>query len=158
MRRTRRGFLGFEGSAVTEFALVAPILITMVAGIADFGMLAARTAALAGATRAGAQYARNSSTCQADIQGSACIAGIESVIQSAISSGPVLTFPSGSSPFPALCECADGTAITCSSTCGSGNVPKRMLITVTATQAFTPLVPWPGIPTSLTKSTEIRVQ
>jgi hypothetical protein len=33
-----------------------------------------------------------------------------------------------------------------------------MLITVSATQAFTPLVPWPGIPTSLTKGTEIRVQ
>ena len=139
MRRTRRGFLGFKGSAVIEFALLAPILITIVAGIADFGLLAARTAALAGATRVGAEYARNSSTCQADIGGTSCIAGIKSVIQSAISSGPALTFPSTFSP---SCECDDGTSITCGTTCvGVGKVPNRVLIAVTATQNFAPLVP-----------------
>jgi Flp pilus assembly protein TadG len=156
MSRTSRGRLGSAGSVAVEFGVAAPILITIVMGIADFSILTARSAALAGATRAGAEYARNSSTCQADITGTSCIAGIKSVMQSAISSGPTLTFPTTFSP---ICQCDDGTAITCGTTCvGAGKVPNRMLIAVTATQAFTPIVPWPGIPTSLTKSTEIRVQ
>ena len=132
---------------------------SVVAGIADFGMLAARTAALAGATRVGAEYARNNSVCQADIQATSCITGIKNVMQNTGNFSPALTFPSGSSPFPASCECDDGTAITCGTTCvGAGKVPNRVLVTVTATQAFTPLISWPGIPTSLTRSTEIRVQ
>ena len=156
MPRNRRHRLGASGNVAAEFAVAAPILIAIVVGIADFGMLTARDAALAGATRAGAEYARNSSTCQADISGTSCIAGIKSVIQNAIGAGPTLTFPSTFTP---SCECADGTSITCGTTCsGAGKVPNRMLIAVTATQAFTPLVPWPGIPSSLTKSTEIRVQ
>jgi Flp pilus assembly protein TadG len=155
MPRTSRG-LGISGSIAAEFAFAAPILVMLVAGIADFGMLTARSAALAGATRAGAEYARNSTTCKADLAGTSCIAGIKSAIQSAISSGAVLTFPSTFSP---ICKCDDGTAITCGTTCvGPGKVPNRVSIAVSATQAFTPIVPWPGIPTSVTKSTEIRVQ
>jgi hypothetical protein len=127
----------------------------LVMGIADFGMLTARSAALAGATRAGAEYARNSSTCKADLGGTSCIAGIKSVIQNAISSGPALTFPS---TFPPICKCDDGGDITCGTTCAPARAPNRVSIAVTATQGFTPIVPWPGVPTSVTKSTEIRVQ
>jgi hypothetical protein len=148
--------LGVAGSVAAEFAFAAPILVMLVVGVADFGMLTARSAALAGATRAGAEYARNSTTCKADLGGTSCTAGIKSVIQSAVSSGPTLTFPS---TFPPICKCDDGNAITCGTTCvGPGKVPNRVLIAVTATQAFTPIVPWPGIPTSVTKTTEIRVQ
>ena len=156
MPRTRRNCLGSAGSVAAEFAFAAPILVMLVVGIADFGVLTARSAAIAGATRAGAEYARNSSTCKADLGGTTCIAGIKSVIQSAVSSGPALTFPS---TFLPICKCDDGTAITCGTTCvGPGKVPNRVLIAVTATQAFTPIVPWPGVPSSVTKSTEIRVQ
>jgi Flp pilus assembly protein TadG len=156
MPRTSRDCLGSVGSVAAEFAFAAPILVMLVVGIADFGVLTARSAALAGATRAGAEYARNSSTCKADLGGTSCIAGIKSVIQSAISSGPALTFPS---TFPPICKCDDGSDITCGTTCvGAGKVPNRVSIAVTATQAFTPIVPWPGFPTSVTKSTEIRVQ
>ena len=55
MPRAGRGFLGCDGTALVEFALAAPILVTVVLGIADFGMMAAQTAALEGATRVGAE-------------------------------------------------------------------------------------------------------
>ena len=159
MPRKGPGFLGIEGVAIVEFALAAPVLVVLVLGIADLGMLAARTAALEGATRVGAEYARNNSTCQSDVQGSSCITGIKNAMQNSGSFTPALTFPSGSSPFPASCECDDGTSITCGTTCvGAGKTPNRVLITVTASQSYTPILSWPGLPTSLTASTEIRVQ
>jgi Flp pilus assembly protein TadG len=154
--RSRRGFLGSDGTALIEFAFAAPILVTVVLGIADLGMLAARNAALEGATRVGAEYARNNSTCQSDIQSSTCITGIKTAMQSTGNFSPALTFPSDPS---ASCECDDGTSITCGTTCvGAGKVPNRVLVTVTASQAYTPILSWPGIPTSLTASTEMRVQ
>jgi Flp pilus assembly protein TadG len=156
MPRTGRDFLGIAGTTAVEFALTAPILIGVVAGIADVGMLAARTAAVAGATRVGAEYARNNSGCKADIQATSCISGIKSAMQNTGNFSPALTFSSDPS---VSCECDDGTAITCGTTCvGVGKVPNRVLVTVTASQAFTPLISWPGIPTSVTKSTEIRIQ
>jgi hypothetical protein len=156
MPRASRNCLGIAGSVAAEFAFAAPILVMLVVGIADFGVLTARSAALAGATRAGAEYARNSSTCKADLSATSCTDGIKSVIRSAVSSGPALTFPS---TFPPICKCDDGSDITCGTTCvGASKIPNRVSIAVTATQAFTPIVPWPGIPSSLTKSTEIRVQ
>ena len=156
LRRTGRSFLGVEGAVLVEFALAAPILVTLVLGIADFGMMAASNAALEGATRVGAEYARNNSGCQSDIQSSTCITGIENAMQSTGSFSPALTFPSAPSP---SCECDDGTSITCGTTCvGAGKTPNRVLITVTASQTFTPILPWPGIPTSLTASTEMRVE
>src|SRR4051812_44100228 len=114
MPQTGRGGVGTAGSAAAEFAVAAPILIAIVMGIADYGILTARSAALAGATRAGAEYARNSSTCKADITGTSCIAGIKSVMQNAVTSGPTTTFPSTFSP---ICECNDGSSITCGTTC-----------------------------------------
>jgi len=46
------------GSVAAEFALVAPLVILIAAGTADFGMLAARSAALVATTRIGAEFAR----------------------------------------------------------------------------------------------------
>ena len=157
MPGTARSFLGCDGTALVEFALTAPILVTLVLGIADFGLLAAKNAALEGATRIGAEYARNNSTCQSNIQDPNCISGIKTAMQSAGNFSPALTFPSSAPPFPESCECDDGSPITCGTTCAVGKTPTRTLVTVTATQTYTPILPWPGIPTSLTASTELRI-
>jgi Flp pilus assembly protein TadG len=156
MPRSSRGFLGSDGTALTEFALAAPILVAVVLGIADLGLLAAKNAALAGATRVGAEYARNNSTCKTDVQSSGCINGIKTAMQNSGSFSPALTFPSDPAP---SCECDDGSSITCGTTCvGAGKTPNRVLVTVTARQAYTPILSWPLIPTSLTASTENRIQ
>src|SRR5437868_3048453 len=76
-RHARR--LGCNGSVAAEFALVAPLLVLIAAGIADFGMLATKSAGLTAATRIGAQYARVYPT---------DTIGIQSAIEGAMSAAP----------------------------------------------------------------------
>ena len=80
-------------------------------------------------------------------------------MQSSGNFSPLLTFPTSSPTFSVSCQCDDGSSITYGTTCvGAGKVPNRVLITIAATQGYTPIISWPGIPTSLTASTEMRVQ
>ena len=139
---------GCHGSVAAEFALAAPAVILIAVGIADFGMLAARSAELAAATRIGAEYARVYPLDSGGIQNS---------VQSAMSLGPPLTLPAS---FRRRCECDDATPITCNEACATVGrpAPNRVFITISANQPFTPFVPWPGIPTILTAATEVRMQ
>ena len=146
MKATKR--LNDNGSVAAEFALMAPIIVLIAAGIADFGMLATKSAGLAATARIGAEYAR---IYPADT------GGIEHAMQSAMSFAPALTFPAG---FPRSCECSDATPIACSQSCATVGRPgpNRVFIRITANQPFAPLVPWPGIPTMLTGMMEVRLQ
>jgi hypothetical protein len=149
MSRCARGCFDRDGSVAAEFALVAPTIILIAAGIADFGMLATKSAALEGATRIGAVYARllypSDTVC------------IETSMQNSMSLMPALSFPAS---FPYRCECDDRTSIACTESCATVGRPgpNRVFITISASQAFTPLVPWPGIPATLSATTEMRVQ
>jgi hypothetical protein len=127
---------------------MAPIFVLIATGIADFGMLATKSAGLAAAARIGAEYART----YPDDTG-----GIQHAMQNAISPGPTLIFPPS---FPRSCECDDETSIACSESCATVGRPgpNRVFIRITANQPFTPLVPWPGIPAMLTAMTEVRLQ
>jgi Flp pilus assembly protein TadG len=140
--------LGSAGSAATEFALVAPMLVLIAAGIADFGMLATRSAALAATTRIGAEYARKYPL---------DTSGIQNSMRSAMGFAAALSFPPS---FLQSCECDDGTAISCTESCAAVGRPgpNRLFVRISASQAFTPLVPWPGIPASVTAATQLRVQ
>jgi TadE-like protein len=142
------GYRNHNGSVAAEFALTAPIIVLLAAGIADFGMLATKYAGLAAAARIGAAYAR---THPDDTT------GIQHAVQSAIGFAPALTFPAS---FPRSCECDDETPIACSESCATVGRPgpNRVFIRITANQPFTPLVPWPGIPAMLTGATEARLQ
>jgi TadE-like protein len=137
-----------NGSVTTEFVLLAPIIILIAAGIVDFGTLATKSAGLAATTRIGAQYAR---VHPVDTN------GIQNSMQSAMSFASSLTFPAS---FPLSCECRDETPIACTESCATVGRPgpNRVFIKISANQAFAPLVPWPGIPTTLTATTEVRLQ
>ena len=148
-RRARAlGRVDCDGSVAAEFALVAPAIILIAAGIADFGMLATKSAALAGTTRIGAEYARLHPV---------DTTGIQNSMQSSMGFIPALTFPAS---FPQSCGCDDGTSIACAESCAAvaRPGPNRVFIRIGASQAFTPLVPWPGIPATLSATTEVRLQ
>ena len=147
-QRRARGSAPCDGSVAAEFAIVAPMILLIAAGIADFGMLAKKSAALAGTTRIGAEYAR---LYPADTT------GIQNSMRNSMSFSPALGFPAS---FPQSCECDDKTSIACTESCATVGRPgpNRVFITISASQAFTPLVPWPGIPASLTAVTAIRLQ
>jgi hypothetical protein len=148
-RRARAlGRVDCDGSVAAEFALVAPAIILIAAGIADFGMLATKSVALAGTTRIGAEYARLHPV---------DATGIRNSMQSSMAFIPALTFPAS---FPRSCECDDGMSIACTESCAAAGRPgpNRVFIRIGASQAFTPLVPWPGIPATLSATTEVRLQ
>jgi hypothetical protein len=140
--------LGCGGSAAAEFALVAPVIMLVAVGIADFGTLAIKSAGLVTTTRIGAEYARRYP---------ADTSGIQNSMQSAMSATPALTFPAS---FAQRCECDDGTSIACTESCATVGRPgpNRVFIRIGASQAFSPLVPWPGLPTTLIGATELRLQ
>ncbi len=139
---------GCRGSVAAEFALVAPIVLLLTAGMADFGALAKQSAALAGATRIGAEYARFHS---------ADTTGIKETMQNSMNFSPPLSFPAR---FPQSCECDDGTAIGCAESCTAGGRPgpNRVFMRITASQATAPLISWPVLPQTLSSTTEIRLQ
>ena len=143
-----RGSFDCDGSVAAEFTLVAPVILVITAGIVDFGLLTTKAAALAGAARIGGEYARLHP---------ADTAGIQNVMQNSMSFTPPLTFPAS---FAQACECDDQTSIACTDSClASGRPgPNRVFIRISANQASSPLVPWPGIPGALTATTEIRLQ
>jgi Flp pilus assembly protein TadG len=117
------------GSVAAEFALIAPTIILIAAGIVDFGMLATKSAALAGTTRIGAEYARRYAL---DAN------GIQNSMQSTMSFVPALAFPAS---FSQSCECDDRTSIACTESCAAVGRPgpNRAFIRISASQAFTPL-------------------
>jgi hypothetical protein len=164
-RWRNRGLLGIEGSVAVELGLIGGlVLVPLLLGIIDFGRLLNNSQALAAATRIGAEYARGSSTCQAGIQilntppvNTACTTGIQNATQNSINFSPALTFPAS---FPLTCECDDKSSITCGNSCAAAGrpAPNRVFITVRASQSFTPMVSWPGIPTTLNAGAEIRLQ
>ena len=149
-RRALRGraWIGARGTVAVEFALVAPVIILIAAGVVDFGLLEMNSAALLGATRIGAQYA---------LRHPADTAGIRHAIEASIELSPP---PSVSASSTLTCECADGSLIDCSRACATAGLPgpNRVFVTVSASQAFTPLLPWPGIPATLTATTELRIR
>ena len=166
-------FFDAGGSAIVEFALVAPFLILLALGIADFGTLFNNYQALAAATRIGAEYARDNPTCQNSATGistlanpptigSACTTAIQSAMNNSIYFSPALTYPSSCPPatsWPGVtCQCDDGTAINCGQSCATAGrpAPNRVFVAVCANQTFAPLTPWPAV--TLQTITELRIQ
>ncbi|MBV9373975.1 MAG: pilus assembly protein [Alphaproteobacteria bacterium] len=146
--RVQLYILRTHGSVAVEFALTAPAILLLVSGVMDFGMLATKSAGLTAATRVGAEYARVHPQ---------DAAGIRNVMQDAMSFAPALVFPAS---FPRSCECNDQAPISCSESCATVGRPgpNRVFIQITGNQSFTPFVPWPGIPATITATTEVRLQ
>jgi hypothetical protein len=116
------GYRNDNGSVAAEFALMAPIIVLIATGIADFGMLATKSAGMAATARIGAAYAR---TYPDDTS------GIQRAMQSTMGFAPALIFPAS---FPRSCECDDETPIACSESCATVGRPgpNRMFIRITA--------------------------
>jgi Flp pilus assembly protein TadG len=149
------GLLGSRGAAAVEFAITAPMLVVLVLGIADYGLLVADSAALEGATRAGAEVGKaNPSVTAAQL---------------------TALFPSGITPtVTSVCTCVDNTTV---ATCPPGPLatpcagktnpftaatdPRVFEYTeVTATQSVSPIVSYGTFTSakSVNGNTTIRFQ
>jgi Flp pilus assembly protein TadG len=164
----RLGGAGNSGAVAIEFAITAPVLILLVLGISDYGILMNNSASLMGASRAGAEYLAVNWN---DPQVANPTAGTEQQVCAFYG----LTL-SGSSCSPItpnvtsrVCTCVDGTTVTCPTVGSADPCPGRVLIYVgvQASENFTPLggvtnfLRWaffPSNPLPLTATTWVRVQ
>ena len=150
-----------RGSIAIEFAIALPVLATLILGIADYGILMNTAATLRGATRAGAEYAMA-------YWNNPSVSNVVIATQQQVCSALGLTLTSGScSPVtPSVstsCTCADNTSVTpcppTSNPCASKTNPGVLLyVTVTATEAFSPIFASFAFPASVTATTVVRTQ
>jgi Flp pilus assembly protein TadG len=105
-----------------EFALVAPVLLLLTAGVLNYAMALRTATAVANAARVGAQYGSRSPGTASDA------AGIQSA---ALNSAPTITGLTVTSA--CSCQCPGGAAVDCSGSCGSGKMLKYVQVTVRAT-------------------------
>jgi Flp pilus assembly protein TadG len=137
-----------EGNAVVEFSIAAPVLAVIFVPLIDIGMAVYQKMQVQDAAQAGAQYAMahgwNSSS-----------------IQTAVTSATGLSVSASPAPSKS-CGCPDGSSVsaaTCGSTCSDGQTAGTY-VTVGAQVTYTPLIPYPGMGSSVTLSaqTTARIQ
>jgi len=135
-----------EGNALIEFALVMPIVMLAIVGVADYGMQMYVVNSLEGAARAGMQVlAKNP--------------GDTAAVESAVLGASTLSSAALSVSVGQMCQCADGSSADCSGTCADGG-DVEVSYTIDASTVHTNLFPYPGIPDSvtLTGRAQIRVR
>jgi Flp pilus assembly protein TadG len=131
---------GKGGSAMVELGLMLPLLFVLLFGAGDFGRAYYMSITLANAAAAGALYGVQS------VANSTDTTGITNAAKADATNLQSVTITSSR-----FCQCADGTAISCTSTCTSPNPARpRVYVSVTATKNFKSLVGYPKDPGNFT--------
>ena len=149
--------LDTTGAALVEFASTVPLLVLLAFGIADYGLLMNNTIVLEASTRSGAEIVKSNPTIT-------------------ISQMTAL-FPSGATIQPLTTSCTCVTSGTYTGSCppapgtspcagqinpNTGLADSRVLeyITVSATQNYSPWIPWASFvfPTSISSTAVARIQ
>ena len=138
-----------EGVAAVEFAIIAPVLVVILAMIADLGLGFRYQMQVGHAARAGLQYALNNGWNSA------------SVIAAVTSATGLTGISASPAPFTS-CGCATGSGISaaaCGSNCPTGGTAGTY-VTVNASYAYTPILPYPSLssPMTLTAQAVARIQ
>lgn len=101
-----------RGAVAIEWAFLAPVLILLLTGVADFALAAHHKTQMANALRAGLQYA----TVRKPVQGD--LSGIENAILAASPHDATGTREISVSMY---CECPDAQAVSCGEPCPAGS-------------------------------------
>ena len=138
---------GEGGGSLVELALVMPLFLLLMLGALDFGRAYYLSIEIAGAAHAAAVYGSQNPT---------DTTGMTTAAQDDAPNVPNLSV--GTPTYG--CECSDGSnySATCTTapSCPSNNAVYRVNVTVTAT--YTPLFPWPGIPSSMSLSSSASMR
>src|SRR5215469_3488120 len=120
-----------KGIATIEFALIAPIVLLILAGVLNYSTALRIALAAADAARAGAQYGSLTPSNSVDI------AGMEAAALNAAPGVNGLTATAVQ-----FCQCPGGVAVSCSGSCSG-----KMLVYVTVTTQTTApnLFSYPGL-------------
>lgn len=137
-----------DGSAGVEFALLAPMLLLLFAGLVDVSRLISQTMQVRAAAQAGADWAQRNGW---------NAAGVQTAVTSATTLKSITATPA-----PTLiraCVAAGQITPTTAATCSAGGTPGEF-VSVRASAPFKGVVPWPGVvlPSSLGASAMVRVR
>ena len=146
LRPLLRRFQSDEGASLVEIALVLPLLLFIVLATIDFARGYYFANEVAGAARAGAVYGTTNPTDST---------GITDAVKDAAPDVSNISLSSSSWG----CECSDGTSA--SSSCSSAPSCSANIVyyvKVTATASYTTMLPWTGIPSSLTLSSSSEMR
>ncbi len=129
-------------------ALLTPLLLLMLLGVADFARVFYVSTTVTHAARAGAQYGAQSNGTAGDSA---------NIVQAAAQEAQDLRAISITTQ--RFCTCSNGTAVDCITGTCPGEAP-QLYVSVTANKVFKTLMPYPGIPNSvvLTRQAVLRVQ
>jgi Flp pilus assembly protein TadG len=136
-----------HGGSLVELALVLPAFMLILFGAVDFGRAYFLAMEVAGAANAAVAYGSQNPT---------DTAGMTTAAQDDAPNVPNLSVTTPTYG----CECSDGTSYSasCSTTpsCPSNTVVYRVNVKVQAT--YTPIFPWPGIPSSIPIATSASMR
>lgn len=128
-----------SGASLVELAFVLPLFPLLLFGAVDFARAFYVSVEIEGAAQAAAAYGSQNPT---------DTTGMQNAAQYDAPNVPNLSV--GTPTYG--CECSDGTAYSASCsvkpTCSSNTEVQRVNVTVTGT--YSPLIPWPGVPQSMT--------
>jgi Flp pilus assembly protein TadG len=136
-----------RGVAALEFAIVAPVLLMLLAGTTDFGLIRAGKSQMANGVAQGIEYAflQGPSVTAANViamvQAGAIRAGLTNTV-TVVVTGPACYCVTG---FPAALvtpSVALSGTYTCTSTCASPEVAPAPFMIVTASYVYQPLLPF----------------
>lgn len=134
-----------EGSAILETAFIVPVMVLMIVGAVDLGRAYYVAIEVASAAHAGALYGIQNPT---DTSG---------MITAAELDAPDITTLSPSAAYG--CECSDGGSVVPSCTTAPGCTYNYVnYVSVTAAATYTPLMPYPGLPSSITLISTTRMR
>jgi len=138
-----------QGASLVELALLLPLFVLLMFGAVDFGRALYLSIEVSGAAHAAAMYGSQNPT---------DTTGMQSAAQYDAPNVPNLSV--GTPTYG--CECADGSSysVSCATSptsCPNNlNVVYRVNVTVTAT--YSPLFPWPKIPSSMSFSSSASMR
>ena len=123
-----------DGLGAIEFGFVAPVLLTLLLGVLDFGMAFWEQMEIANAADAGAQWGMANTYDSSSIQ---------TVVQAATS----LSIPTNNISPSNPCGCPSTTGVAtyaCSATCPDGSTPQPYIV-VSTHICYSTLFTWPGL-------------
>lgn len=110
-----------RGTAIVEFALIAPLLMLLLAAILDFALLLRTATCVSNAVRVGAEYATGVTPALLDLN---------TVASQAKQSSP--NVPMNATAVK-VCKCGDGSTVICPGSCASGSVRIYLQVNAQAT-------------------------
>jgi Flp pilus assembly protein TadG len=135
-----------DGTAAVEFAIVAPILLMILGGLADFGLYMVGKSQLANALAQGAQYALlqgpsvSGTSIQSMVSNGASRAGVTATVAVSVT-GPACYCTSGEPVALVTPSTALTASYTCTGTCSGTGAALGAYVIITATYSYQPLMP-----------------